>query len=212
MHNRDTKCSWCVYDKVLQGENIKYEVTSPQDRCHVHSSNSPIFHADSAISKLTIYHDVTDIKEMENQLRQAHKMEAMGTLAGGIAHEFNNVLGIIIGNTELAIDDVPEWNPAKSCLEEIRSASLRAKDVVRHILSFARKTHIERKPVPINPIIRDSFKLLRASLPSTIDIRQDFSCEHDTVLADPTQINQVLVNLCTNAAHAMREEGGILDV
>ena len=111
-----------------------------------------------------------------------------------------------------SIDDVPEWNPAKDCLEEIRSASLRAKDVVRHILSFARKSHIERKPVPISPIIRDTFKLLRASLPSSIDIRQDISCEHDTVLADPTQINQVLVNICTNSAYAMREEGGVLDV
>ena len=156
--------------------------------------------------------DITEQKRLEGELRQSHKMEAIGTLAGGIAHEFNNVLGIIIGNTELAIDDVPEWNPAKDCLKEILSASLRAKDAVRHILTFARKSYIERKPVPISPIIRDSFKLLRASLPSTIDIRQDLSCEHDTVLADPTQINQVLVNLCTNSSHAMREEGGVLDV
>ena len=161
---------------------------------------------------LTVFNDVTTQKQLEDQLRQSHKMEAIGTLAGGIAHEFNNILGIIIGNTELAIDDVPEWNPAKDCLEEIRSASLRAKDVVRHILSFARKSHIERKPVPISPIIRDTFKLLRASLPSSIDIRQDFSCEHGTVLADPVQINQVLVNICTNSAHAMREQGGVLDV
>lgn len=161
---------------------------------------------------LSVSIDISEQKELEAQLRQAHKMESIGTLAGGIAHEFNNILGIIIGNTELAIDDVPEWNPARDCLEEIRAASLRAKDVVRHILSFARKSANNRKPVPIIPIIRDSFKLLRASIPSTIEIHQDISCEHDTVMANPTQINQVLINLCTNATHAMREEGGVLDV
>ncbi len=80
------------------------------------------------------------------------------------------------------------------------------------MLSFARKSHIEKKPVPLSPIIKDSFKLLRASLPSSIDIRQDISCEHDTVIADPTQISQVIMNICTNSAHAMQEEGGVLDV
>ena len=151
-------------------------------------------------------------KTLESQLLQSQKMESIGTMAGGIAHDFNNILGIIIGNTELAIDDVPEWNPAKGCLEEIRSASLRAKDVVRHILSFARKSVTERKPLEITPVIKDSLKLLRASIPKTIEISQDFSCKHDTILADPIQINQVLMNLCTNASHAMREKGGVLEV
>ena len=166
-----------------------------------------------------IVRDITDRKraeeekeKLEDQLRQSQKMEAIGTMAGGIAHDFNNILGIIIGNTELAIDDVPEWNPAKGSLEEIRSASLRAKDVVRHILSFARKSVTERRPVQISPIIEGSLKLLRSSIPSTIEIRQNISCEYDTILADPTQINQVLMNLCTNASHAMREEGGVLEV
>jgi len=94
--------------------------------------------------------DIREEKQKENQLRQSQKMESIGTLAGGIAHEFNNILGIIIGNTELAIDDVPEWNPAKECLKEIRVASMRAKDVVRHILSFARKTPVQRKPIQIS--------------------------------------------------------------
>ncbi len=155
---------------------------------------------------------IEEKERLEAELHQSHKMEAIGTLAGGIAHEFNNILGVIIGNAELGLIGVPEWNPAKNCLEEIRSASLRAKDVVWNILSFTRKSITEREPVSISPIIRDSFKLLRATIPSTIEMLQNISCKNDTVMADPTQINQVLVNLCTNSAHAMRKEGGVLDV
>lgn len=150
-------------------------------------------------------------KKLEAQLQQAHKMEAIGTLAGGIAHDFNNILGIILGNTELAIDDVPEWDPAKFNLQEIRTASLRAKDVVRQLLSFARKTKIEKKPTNIIPIIKESLKLLRSSIPTSIEIRQNITKNVDTILADPTQINQVLINLCTNADHAM-PNGGILEI
>jgi len=161
---------------------------------------------------VSIKRDVTHEIELEKQLIQAQKMESIGTLAGGIAHDFNNILGIIIGNAELAVDDVPDRSFAKECLDEIRSASLRASALVKQILSFARKSLTERNPVQIIPIIKDSIKLLRASIPTTIEISQDISCEFDTVLADPTQISQVLMNLCTNAAHAMSEHGGVLKV
>jgi len=150
--------------------------------------------------------------KLEEQLRQSHKMEAIGTLAGGIAHDFNNMLGIILGNTELAIDDVPEWNPARLNLEEIKIASFRAKDVVRQLLSFARKTDQKRKPVKINPIITDVLKLLRSSIPTSIEIRSNIPKESQIIFADPTQINQVMINLCTNAAQAMEEDGGILEI
>jgi len=158
-----------------------------------------------------ISRDITYPKELEGQIRQTQKMDSIGTLAGGIAHDFNNILGIILGNTELALDDVPEWNPARLYLKEVRTASLRAKDVVRQLLSFARKTKLEKKPLNIRPIVKESLHLLRSSIPTSIEIRQNIPGDVDTILADPTQINQVLINLCTNADHAM-PDGGIIAV
>jgi len=161
---------------------------------------------------LTIFHDVTTQRLLEEQLRQAEKMEAIGTLAGGIAHDFNNILGIILGNTELALDDVPEWNPAQRNLREVQDACIRAKDTVRQILAFSRKTVQELKAVKIGPLVEESLRLLRASIPTTIEIRRNIAAESDTVMADPTQIHQVLMNLCTNAAQAMAETGGVLEI
>jgi PAS domain S-box-containing protein len=156
--------------------------------------------------------DITEKKKLQDQLHQAQKMEAMGTLAGGIAHEFNNMLWLITGNVELALDDIPEGNPARHQLERVTRASLRARDLVGQILSFSRQTELERKPLNVSSIVKESLKLLRASIPKTIEIREDISIESDSVLADPTQIHQVFTNLCANAAHAMREKGGILNV
>ncbi len=156
--------------------------------------------------------DITYRKKLEFQLRQAHKMEAAATLAGGVAHEFNNILGIIIGNTELAIDDIPEWNPARRNLDEVIKASLRAKDVVRGLLSFRRKSEGRRKPIKIGPIIEDVLKLIKTSTSDAIDFRKNIPENTGEILAEPSEIHQALVNLCANAVFAMRENGGILEV
>ncbi|MFC1816652.1 response regulator [Thermodesulfobacteriota bacterium] len=161
---------------------------------------------------LGVTRDITERNKLEDQLLQAQKMEAIGTLAGGIAHEFNNVLAIILGNAELAMFDITNSNPAKEYFGEIQSAALRGKDVVSQILSFARKSISKRKPVQIGPAIRGTLKLIRASIPTTIAIRPNISCESETVMADSTQINQILMNLCANARDAMKEEGGVLEV
>jgi signal transduction histidine kinase len=110
---------------------------------------NPVVHGGEVIGIEGFIIDITDKKELETHIRKAHKMEAIGTLAGGIAHDFNNILGIILGNTELAMDDVPDWNSARFYIDVIKTASLRAKDVVRQLLSFARKTDQERKLVKI---------------------------------------------------------------
>jgi signal transduction histidine kinase/ActR/RegA family two-component response regulator len=151
-------------------------------------------------------------RELEHQLRQAQKMEAIGTLAGGIAHDFNNILSPIIGYSEMIMDDLQKQNPMKNKIEQILIAATRAKDLVKHILTFSRQTEQELTPLEIQSIIKESLKLLRASLPSTIEIRQKIDVSCRPVLADPTQIHQVIMNLCTNAFHAMRDKGGTLGV
>ncbi|MEA1934089.1 MAG: PocR ligand-binding domain-containing protein [Thermodesulfobacteriota bacterium] len=147
-----------------------------------------------------------------SHIRRAQKVEAMGTMAGGFAHDFNNILGIILGNTELALEDIPKSNPAKFNLEEVRIACMRAKDVVSQIHSFAGRTEGKMKPVRITPIVRESVKMLRASIPATIDINLDVTAENDMIMADPARIHQVTVNLVNNAAFEMWEIGGILNI
>lgn len=151
-------------------------------------------------------------KKLEAQLRQSQKMETIGQLAGGIAHEFNNVLGIILGNAELAMDDVPKWNPARESLKEIVTASLRAKEVVRQILAFARKSFAAREPFEIAAVAGECLKFLRPSIPATIEIESHIACPSAMVVGNPTEIYQVIINLCTNAAQAMKKTGGTLNI
>ena len=151
-------------------------------------------------------------KKLEKQLHHAQKLEAIGTLAGGIAHDFNNILAGIMGYTEMALHQFSKRVTGYEYLHRVLDATYRAKDLVKQILAFSRQVEQERKPVQIALIIKEAIKLLRASLPSTIELRQNIEAASCTVLADPTRIHQVLINLCTNAAHAMREKGGVLEV
>jgi PAS domain S-box-containing protein len=196
---------------VAEGNPGPYEVTGKKKDGTIFPIEiwSRMFRYQGQTARMGAIRDVTEKKKLEGQLHHVLKMESIGTLAGGIAHDFNNIIGIIFGNTELAMDDVPEWNPARHNLEEILTASFRAKDLVRQLLSFARKTKLEKKPTNILPIVKDSLKLLRSSIPTSIELRQNMAKNVDTILADPTQINQILINFCTNADHAM-PDGGVI--
>jgi len=155
--------------------------------------------------------DFTDKKILEDRLTQAQKMEAIGTLAGGIAHDFNNLLGAILGYTELSLGQLEEESEIKENLMGVLKAGMRAGDLVKQILAFSRQSEPGLRPIQIKPILTDALKLLRASIPKTIEIQMNISSDA-TVSADPTQIHQVLMNLCTNASHAMQENGGVLEV
>lgn len=162
-------------------------------------------------AKRELEESYTERIKLQDQLRQAQKMEAIGTLAGGIAHDFNNILSGIFGFTEIVMMDIPEGSVARSMLDEVLKAGIRAKDLVGQILTFSRKTEMEYMKVQIKMIVKEAMKLLRPSLPSTIEIRENFSTSRE-ILADPTQIHQVVMNLCTNAYHAMSEDGGVLEI
>ena len=174
---------------------------------------------DNKPAVLTIARDITERiqsdkekAKLRSQLRQAQKMEAIGTLAGGIAHDFNNILQSIFGYTEIASLHITQGKDPNDALKNILTASQRAKGLINQILSFSRQTEQERQPVQVNLIVKEVLKLIRASLPATIEISGK-NLNHDAVVeADPIQIHQVMMNLCSNAHHAMRDTGGTLTV
>ncbi len=150
--------------------------------------------------------------KLEAQLRQSQKMESIGTLAGGIAHDFNNILSAVIGYTELTMSDLPKEDRKNRNLHQVLKAAHRAKELVQQILTFSRKNDQELKPLRIQKITMEVIKLLRSTIPSTIEIQHDIDRNCQNVLADPTQIHQVIMNLCTNAYHAMKKSGGLLTI
>ena len=151
---------------------------------------------------------IAERQQLEEQLRQSQKMEAIGQLAGGIAHDFNNILAAISGNTELALEDTASDHPAREFLEEIRNSSARAKRLVQQILAFSRRQPLDRRVISLEPIIEESTDLLRASLPASVGLDMEVDAGVPPVLADATQMHQVLVNLCTNAWHALEGQSG----
>ena len=183
---------------------------------------STLNHEPHKIKKLyrTTAIDISDRKkaeaillQSERQLRQAFKMEAIGTLAGGIAHDFNNILAAILGYADLALTKLPTTSPVRRYLDEVVTAGFRAKELVGQILTFSRQTEPQKQIVDLKGLVQESIQLLMATLPRTIRIQTHFVEETGLcVLADPTELHQVIMNLCTNAEYAMREKGGILSI
>jgi len=193
---------------------MDYRVVHPDGSVRwVHAQGEPELDAAGRIVAIVGFvQDITAQMEMENKLRQAQKMEAIGTLAGGIAHDFNNILGAIIGYAEMIRDDALSASAPVQDIDQVLKAGHRAKELVKQILAFSRQGDSRHIPVQPATIIREAVKLLRASIPTTIAIEQDIASDVGIISADPTQLHQIVINLCTNAFHAMEMDGGTLKV
>ena len=201
--------------RILQGEvlglNEYTALTGTGATFPVWIRSAPIIQDGAPVGLRGIIINISERKQLEDQLHQAQKMEAIGTLAGGIAHDFNNILTAVLGYTELANLHIDNEQKVKSDLEHVRKGALRARDLVSQILTFSRKS--EKTTVVIEPaiIVKEALKLIRSSMPATIELEQHIEEQHK-IQMDPTQFHQVLMNLCTNAIHAMEETGGRLTV
>ena len=164
------------------------------------------------IGVMLINTDITHRLKLEEQLRQAKKLEAVGTLTGGIAHDFNNILATIVINSEMALLDLPGGSGVRTNLDLILKSGLRGRDLVKQMLLFSRKSEKKQEIITLTPLIKETFKLLRSSIPTTIQMKLHLETESDAVSADPSQIQQVVMNLCTNAAYAMRGTTGSIDI
>jgi len=166
-----------------------------------------------------VIRDITELKQaeeerrkLETQLQQSQKMEAIGTLAGGIAHDFNNILSAILGYSQLVKNELPDGSPADKDIDIVIQSSIRAAELVKQILTFSRKTEHQLQSLTPHPIIKEALQMLRSTLPTTIEIKQDIDKECGNIKADPTNIHQIMVNLCSNALHAMDQQKGTLTV
>jgi PAS domain S-box-containing protein len=203
-------------DLCLCGQKVHFQswiTLSDGRKCYFDTRYSPHFYKGlkTIVGYVVSERDNTNQKQLEDQLRQAYKMEAIGTLAGGIAHDFNNILSAVLGYAEISQTMVAKDSALHDHMQQILDAGARARDLVKQILAFSRQTEQTVSPLQIKPIANEALKLLRASVPASIQIKQDF-CFDGYVMADATQIYQIIMNLCTNAAYAMKDNGGILSV
>ncbi|MBF0201468.1 MAG: response regulator [Desulfamplus sp.] len=212
VHGLTSRCPWCRNIDLKKMGHVEQDIVSPKDNRSYHTSASLFANEDGTYSKITIFRDTTEIKNLQERLQQAQKMESIGTLAAGIAHDFNNILFPIMGHTEMLLSEFPQNSPLVSSLNEIYSASLRARELVGQILTFSRQVPTEEKLMKVQYILKEALKLIRSSIPTTISIKHNIDSSSPPIKADPTQIHQVIMNLTTNAFHAMEENGGVMTV
>jgi PAS domain S-box-containing protein len=213
IHGADEKCSQCFQATVMQGGHITTNMVFADAKKTFNVSHSPIFHPDGSVSMLTVLRDVTEMKSLEKRMLQAQKMESIGNLASGIAHDFNNLLFPITGMAELLLEDIPPEHPNHDRIKAIFKAANRGADLVKQILSFSRKSDHKKVLVTIQPILEEVLKLSRSTIPSNIEIHSHIQSDRSMMMiADPTQLHQIAMNLITNSYHAIENTGGTISV
>ncbi len=215
-YDEDERCSWCVFDQIQQGKMISYEHYDPETGRHYSVNCSPVAHSGAPASKLSILRDISEIKRMEKEriateikLQQAQKMESVGRLAGGVAHDYNNALSVIIGFTEMAINNVDTTGPLRDDLGEVLMAANRATEITRQLLAFARKQTIAPRVLDLNENVESMLKMLQRLIGENVDFAWLPGTGLWPVKMDPSQIDQILANLCVNARDAIEDVGKI---
>ncbi|NWH05913.1 hybrid sensor histidine kinase/response regulator [Desulfobacter latus] len=208
------ECADCSFKKTVEEKTSHIvEIKSADSQKIFRVNTLPMVDNQNHITGVVhITRDITEHKALGDQLRQAQKMESIGTLAGGIAHDFNNILSVIMGFTSLAMGNAKDNTDLQEDLEEVFQAAQRATDLVEQILAFSRRSETDLRPLKIRLVINEALKLLRSIIPTSIDFKIDLAKGLSPVMADPTQIHQIIMNLCTNAGHAMETAGGLLEV
>ena len=212
LYNTDHVCHGCINSLIQAGDSVSKETKDPITGKIYHVTNAPLYQNDGSVVKLTVFRDISDIRNMEDHLQQVQKMEAIGSLAGGIAHDFNNILTPMLGYAELLKQALTINSSEWDYTNQILFAGMRAKELIEQILSFSRQNVEEKTPVKLQPIVKEALKLLRASIPKSIDITHEIDSDCSAVMATATKIHQVIMNLATNSYHAMEKEGGILNI
>jgi PAS domain S-box-containing protein len=204
----------CPYGRIIKsGKEERSEFSDNRLGGQFEVRTAPVTDKGGIVSGCVhVVRDITEHRKLEEQLLQAQKMDAIGNLAGGIAHDFNNILAPIIGYSEIALAVTDPDNPVREDIRQILSAANRAKDLTMQILTFSRRTTYEPRPIKIQTILKEALKLLRSTIPSTIVIEENIGMDCLAIMADPTHIHQIVMNLCTNAYQAMLSTGGSLCV
>ncbi len=222
--NEPQQCPVCTNDRLVDANGqptsgCVWENKNPVTRRWYVNYDRAIQWVDGRIVRLQVATDITEQKAIETErqdyearIQQMQKMEAIGVLAGGIAHDFNNILSAVIGFAELALFDTDADSPVHGNLRQIQAAGMRARDLVQQILTFSRQDEKELKPLQLGSQVKEALKMLRSSLPTTIEMHVEIAPRVGNVMADPTQIHQIVMNLCTNAAQEMEARGGRLTV
>ena len=205
LHDFDHPCSWCK-DTEDRGKCYESDIVSPKDNHSFHSSHSPVINEDGSVSKMTIFRDTTEFKKVEAQLLQSQKMESIGNLAGGVAHDFNNILTVIYGFSEMALNNLEEGSPVWKYVQEIQKSGERAANLTRQLLAFSRKQVIMPKALNINSLINDMRKMLSRLISEDIRLETELNEQVGFIYADPGQVEQIIINLVVNARDAVKHQ------